>query len=199
MLGLFEIGVFIALPIAQEVAAWWGLRREIIARRRARWTAVAFAVTAILLFAPWIRTVEVPAVLTAAEEEAIYLPFAARLAKIEVVEGQMVREGRRPVRGRCRRSRAATEKSATRSARARVPAQPGACQRQGAGRPRRSREQAGSRTRNSRGERATAVATLGPRAVRRARRRRRSRRSRPVFGSIRSNRSRDWFRLAACA
>lgn len=93
LLGLFEIAVFIALPIAREFMAWWQLRHEIIARHRVRWTAGMFAATCAYLFIPWISTVEVPAVLVAQNEEAIYLPFAARLASIEVVEGQTVETG----------------------------------------------------------------------------------------------------------
>jgi putative peptide zinc metalloprotease protein len=36
ILGVFEIAVFIAWPVARELANWWALRREIGARRRPR-------------------------------------------------------------------------------------------------------------------------------------------------------------------
>ena len=50
-----------------------------------RFQAEAFAAVTALMFTPWMSTVEVPAVLTSEKEEAIYLPFAARLAGIDVV------------------------------------------------------------------------------------------------------------------
>jgi putative peptide zinc metalloprotease protein len=93
ILGLFEIVVFIALPIARELSVWWKLRREIIARRRSRWLAGVVTVLAALFFTPWLSTVEVPAVLTTAKEEAIYLPFPAKLIRIDVVDGQLVEPG----------------------------------------------------------------------------------------------------------
>lgn len=93
LLGVFEIVVFIGLPIARELGTWWQLRHEIIARRRVRWTAGALVGTVAFLFIPWISTVEVPAVLLARNEAAIHLPFAARLASIDVVDGQIVQAG----------------------------------------------------------------------------------------------------------
>lgn len=93
VLGLFEIVVFVALPIAREIGAWWQMRHDIMQRRRVRWTGGTFVASAAFLFLPWIAVVEVPAVLTAAKEEAIHLPFAARLASIDVVDGQIVENG----------------------------------------------------------------------------------------------------------
>lgn len=93
ILGSVEIGFFIALPIARELKTWWRLRREIVARQRARWTFGSSAALSALMFIPWISTVEVPAVLAADREEAIYLPSPARLAAIHIVNGQVVRTG----------------------------------------------------------------------------------------------------------
>lgn len=92
-LALFEIGVFIAMPIGREIATWWSLRAEIIARRRALWTAGIVAGTTAFLFLPVSLTVEVPAVLVARSEEPIHLPFPAHLVDIAVVEGQVVEAG----------------------------------------------------------------------------------------------------------
>ncbi len=93
LLGSFEIAVFIALPIARELSVWWRLRREIVARRRASRLAGVGASVVVLLFTPWLSTVEVQAVLTAEQEEAIYLPFPAKLVSIGVVDGQVVNQG----------------------------------------------------------------------------------------------------------
>jgi putative peptide zinc metalloprotease protein len=93
LLGVIEIGIFIVMPIAREVGAWWALRLEIITRQRARWTFGVSAAALAILFVPWMSTVEAPAVLTAETEEALYLPFASRLASIDVVDGQIVQQG----------------------------------------------------------------------------------------------------------
>lgn len=92
-LGLFEVIVFIARPIYDELVTWAQLRSEILCRRRAYWTLGASSIAALIFFVPWVGTVEVPAVLTAEQEEAIYLPYPARLLKILVRDGQLVKSG----------------------------------------------------------------------------------------------------------
>jgi putative peptide zinc metalloprotease protein len=93
VLALAEIGIFIALPIWRELREWWSLRHEIVCRPRGWRTAAIAAGGLAVLFAPTIASVEAPAVLQASREEGIYLPFAARLARIEVVNGARVRTG----------------------------------------------------------------------------------------------------------
>lgn len=93
VLGGFEIAVFIVLPVVREGMVWWSLRGEIVQRQRLRWTMWAVAAVLAVFLLPWISTVEVPTVLVAEREEAIYLPFAARLSAVGMAEGQSVRAG----------------------------------------------------------------------------------------------------------
>lgn len=90
VLGAIEIGVFIAVPIFRECAEWWNLRSEIVASTRFRWTVGGAALISIVLFAPWLTRTEGVAVLTAANEEAVYLPFPAMLTSVSIKNGQLV-------------------------------------------------------------------------------------------------------------
>ncbi|MEZ5924683.1 MAG: HlyD family efflux transporter periplasmic adaptor subunit [Hyphomicrobiaceae bacterium] len=93
VLAGFEIGYFIVKPIVGELMVWWSLRAEIQRRRRAFVTGTLAALGLLALFLPWQHTVEAPGVRAAAREAAVYLPFAARLAEINVKEGDDVRAG----------------------------------------------------------------------------------------------------------
>lgn len=93
VLGGFEVAFFIVRPVVMEIAAWWKLRHEIIANGRGRLTGAAFASALALMFVPWLGTVEAPSVLVAGAEVPIHMPFPARLARVEVVEGQRVVAG----------------------------------------------------------------------------------------------------------
>ena len=92
-LGLFEIVFFVGLPIAKEVLEWWKMRDEIRMRRRSLGTAVAAALSAVLLFVPLLHHVETGAVLVAANEAPIHLSAPARVDSVHVTGGQLVTEG----------------------------------------------------------------------------------------------------------
>lgn len=93
VLGLFEVVFFILDPVARELMAWWKLRSEIRNRRRTAWTAAVSSISVVVMVVPWISTIDAPAVVVASKEQAIYLPFAARLSEVRVTEGQRVRAG----------------------------------------------------------------------------------------------------------
>jgi putative peptide zinc metalloprotease protein len=93
MLGLFEIFVFLARPIWGELTEWWKMRAEILRPSRARWTGAALACGLAAFVLPWMSTVEAPSVLVAGTEEAIHMPFAARLQSINVKDGEPVTAG----------------------------------------------------------------------------------------------------------
>jgi putative peptide zinc metalloprotease protein len=93
ILAAFELCVFIVHPVVAEIKVWWGLRAEILARRRSLWTIAACSAAVIALFVPWVAIVHAPAVLVAEEEQQIYLPFAAQLAAIKVSNEQLVQAG----------------------------------------------------------------------------------------------------------
>lgn len=96
-IGLFlaavEIGVFIVLPILRELKVWWSMRRDILARSRVRTTAIVAVSIVCLAVTPWISSAEAPAVAHAADEEALYLAYPARITRVLVRDGQQVRAG----------------------------------------------------------------------------------------------------------
>lgn len=93
ILAVFELAVFIARPIVLELLEWWKLRGEIRRSRRSLSTMTLAAASAIVVFAPWVSSIQAPAVLVADQEQAIYLPFAARLTAIHVSNAQTVEAG----------------------------------------------------------------------------------------------------------
>jgi putative peptide zinc metalloprotease protein len=92
-LGLFEIVVFLALPLMRELKEWWGLRSEIFMQRRGLATAAAFAAVTATLVLPWMHQVETAAVLVAANEAPVYIPAAAKIEAVYVADGDDVTEG----------------------------------------------------------------------------------------------------------
>jgi len=92
-LGLFEIVVFIALPVVREFKEWWQMRALIARRTRGKVAAAVAAGAVIMCFLPLDRTVEVPAVLSAAEEEPLHLQAPAVIQSVHVREGQSVARG----------------------------------------------------------------------------------------------------------
>ena len=96
LLGIFlmavEIGWFVVLPIARELAA---IGRE---RARWRWRPLAwmglFAALALLLWLlPIKREVSAPALARAAHDIAVFSPVSARVVDVKVTIGQRVRQG----------------------------------------------------------------------------------------------------------
>jgi putative peptide zinc metalloprotease protein len=92
-LGLFEIVVFLALPVMRELKEWWGLRSEICMQRRVMATAAVIAGVVALLFIPWMNQVETAAVLVADNEAPVHVPAAAKIVAVFVADGQFVTEG----------------------------------------------------------------------------------------------------------
>jgi putative peptide zinc metalloprotease protein len=88
-----EIGWFLALPIARELAVWWHRRGDLHWNRRTISTAVLAALIAAWLLLPWQGTVHAPAVLGQAQAQTVYTPRPARLAELRVHEGQSVAAG----------------------------------------------------------------------------------------------------------
>lgn len=93
VLGLFEVVMFILLPIWREVGQWWKRRTTIRGSRRALLTAAACAALATLFCLPLVRSVQTPGVLVAVAEQEVHVPSAAMLTKVAVTEGQIVAAG----------------------------------------------------------------------------------------------------------
>ncbi|MFN7753258.1 MAG: HlyD family efflux transporter periplasmic adaptor subunit [Pseudomonadota bacterium] len=95
-LGLFlfavEIWIFILRPVATELRAWSSLRGQ-VSRRRKAFALLAAGGLLLALLLPWPTRVQAPGVLRAADEQAVYTPFAGRLERVLVSEGDSVEAG----------------------------------------------------------------------------------------------------------
>jgi putative peptide zinc metalloprotease protein len=92
-LGLFEIVVFIALPLAREIHEWWKMRDEIQMRRRSIATAIVFAAMLVALFVPWMDHIETSAALVAENEAPIHISAPGKIDSVDIANGQDVVQG----------------------------------------------------------------------------------------------------------
>lgn len=88
-----EIGFFVALPIAGELAIWLKMRKLILGSRRAKLTLGAAAAAIAMLIVPLSSRVEIEAVVEAEQLRAIYPVRNARVTAVHVKVGDAVREG----------------------------------------------------------------------------------------------------------
>lgn len=88
-----EIIYFIARPIGGELLVWWKMKARILRTRRTKLTlaGASFAILAFLL--PWSTTVEIPAVLEAAQLQSLYPPRSGRILTVDAKHGQMIKTG----------------------------------------------------------------------------------------------------------
>lgn len=88
-----EIGFFVALPIAGELAVWIKMRKLILQSRRAKLTLGAAAAAIAVLIVPWSSQVEIEAVVEAEQLQAIYPVRNARVVTVHVKDGDTVKAG----------------------------------------------------------------------------------------------------------
>lgn len=97
ILGIFlflvEIWVFIARPMASELAVWWKRRRETRRTPGGVLAGVTITVLVVACIIPWRSTLQVPAVLDAAAVSPLYTPVPARIDAVLVAPGQLVAAG----------------------------------------------------------------------------------------------------------
>jgi putative peptide zinc metalloprotease protein len=96
-LGFFlmavELGWFIALPILSELRAWGLGRGKIRWNKQGRRTALIAGGLLLFVLVPWRSSVDVPAIVTAAEYKALYAPAPAQILEIKVTDGEVVKAG----------------------------------------------------------------------------------------------------------
>ena len=96
ILGIFlmlvELVWFIGLPIWREWQHWWQ-HREKAQPRKLAWLGGGLFLVLMLLLLPWRSSVEVPAMLEAAQVSVLHVPAPARVREVLVEEGQQVAEG----------------------------------------------------------------------------------------------------------
>ncbi|MCA4902487.1 MAG: HlyD family efflux transporter periplasmic adaptor subunit [Rhodocyclaceae bacterium] len=92
LLFAVELWVFIGRPVATELRAWWQ-QRAAVRRSRVLVLLLAIGLPLIALLLPWPTRVQAPGVLRSAGEQAVYAPYAGRIERLSVSEGQAVQAG----------------------------------------------------------------------------------------------------------
>lgn len=96
LLGIFlmlvELLWFIAFPVLSEAKVWWQ-QRERARPDKSLLLGGALLGLALILLLPWRSTVDIPAQLEAAGNTALYAPLPARLKRVQVQDGQSVKQG----------------------------------------------------------------------------------------------------------
>ncbi|MGI9275382.1 MAG: HlyD family efflux transporter periplasmic adaptor subunit [Endozoicomonas sp.] len=96
-LGIFlfvvEIIWFIALPIANELANWWRLRKEMTFNKNSIMSLGGGLFLLGLLFIPWQKNLYLPAIAVADKTKQFYPPENARIEQVMVSSGQQVTRG----------------------------------------------------------------------------------------------------------
>jgi putative peptide zinc metalloprotease protein len=93
VLFVVEIIYFIARPIGDEIIHWWKMKRAILATRRTWMTAVCASLAALACLIPWSTSIEIPAVLEAAQLQPVYPVRQARVIAVPVKHGDTVTAG----------------------------------------------------------------------------------------------------------
>ncbi len=97
LLGIFlmalELFMFIGLPIFRELKLWWGKRSSMKLTVNLFCTTTIFIGLIAFLFLPFPISLEVPALYKSESYAHIYPPDSARLEKILIKKGAMVKKG----------------------------------------------------------------------------------------------------------
>lgn len=96
LLGIFlmlvELVWFIFLPIFKEWRQWWSRRSQAYAPR-VLLSSLAVLLIVLVLVLPWRSAVELPAMLEGGPVSTLHAPVAARVKRMNVVDGQVVTAG----------------------------------------------------------------------------------------------------------
>lgn len=93
LLFIVEILWFILLPIWREMKHWWKIRGKIMSSRRLAVTGSILAAFVVLAIIPWSTSISIPAVMTAQQEQSVFAPFPAQVAKVRFRDGDRVAKG----------------------------------------------------------------------------------------------------------
>ena len=88
-----EITWFLLMPVFKELKAWWTLRSAVGFNPRVFLTALGFGVLFLLFLIPYNTRIHTPALLKSGISHPVYPPFASRVDRIEVKEGEHVEPG----------------------------------------------------------------------------------------------------------
>ncbi len=93
LLMMVEIGWFIMLPIGKEMAHWIGQRQHMEWNRNTLVTLSLLSLAIGILFIPWQSRIEAPGLLKTAAHTELFMPFAAKLDRILVANGDVIKTG----------------------------------------------------------------------------------------------------------
>jgi putative peptide zinc metalloprotease protein len=79
LLFAVEIGWFIIFPVYKEVTAWWKMRAKLHCNLNTIASLLLLAGIVTATIAPWKKTLAVPAMLSAAREQQVSVPFASMI------------------------------------------------------------------------------------------------------------------------
>ncbi len=93
LLMMVEVGWFIMLPIVKEINHWLTHRQQMQWNRHTLTSLSAALIILGLLFIPWQSRVEAPGLLRIAAHTELFMPLPAKLVKVLVTQGQIVKAG----------------------------------------------------------------------------------------------------------
>ncbi|WP_231137294.1 HlyD family efflux transporter periplasmic adaptor subunit [Chromobacterium paludis] len=93
LLLMVELGWFIVRPIAGELRVWWRRRDELRWQAETQRSAAVLVLGLLFLILPWQSDIASPAVMGAAQSQALYAPEAAEVAEVVAKDGQSVHAG----------------------------------------------------------------------------------------------------------
>jgi len=88
-----EIVLFIGMPVSRELRTWYQMRDTIHHKVALKRSALGLAAVLLLLVVPWQGDISHRAVLRPAQYSRLYSPEPARIRKIQVREGELVKQG----------------------------------------------------------------------------------------------------------
>ena len=93
VMAVIEVLFFIGIPIMNELKQWYGRKLNIATSPRSWVTATCLGIFLLALFIPWQTTVRIPAILEPSQSADIFAPADARIATLNVQQGDIVTQG----------------------------------------------------------------------------------------------------------
>ncbi|HEY4291585.1 HlyD family efflux transporter periplasmic adaptor subunit [Luteibacter sp.] len=92
ILFLVEIVTFVVKPMLYEVRVWWARRAEIRRSILSRWL-ILLGILAVIFLVPWSSGITADGIVEAGFEQPVFTPYAARLERVGVSDGEHVKPG----------------------------------------------------------------------------------------------------------
>ena len=93
ILMVVELGFFLGLPALREIKVWFGRYEDIVSTPRGIFPLILFAGILLLVFIPFKKDIEIPAVMHAQDYTRFYAKVPAQIEEVPVTQGQKVSKG----------------------------------------------------------------------------------------------------------